>query len=115
MLAVAAWSCVLVLGNSFRRSPKVACPVWLRMAGATCCQLATRAVSFMCRVDVKPNPPLLMELKSCMLSCGVNSQLSHCSCRPTVILSKLVKVVVSSPMARAVKVASPAVAVRHRA
>ena len=40
---------------------------------------------------------------------------SHCPCKWTVMLSSLVAVFVSSPMARAVNVASLAVAVRQRA
>ena len=47
MLWVAVWSCVFVLGSSSRSAPRVAWPVWVRMAGAVCCQLATRAVSLM--------------------------------------------------------------------
>ena len=42
--------------------------VCARIVGATCFQLATRAVSLMCKVDVNPNPPSLMEVKSRMLS-----------------------------------------------
>ena len=93
----------------------VAWPVWVRMAGAFWCQLATRAVSLMWRVDVKPKPPLLIEVKSCMLSLGVSGRLSHCSWSLTVIVSRVVAVVVSMPMARAVKVVSLAVAMRQRA
>lgn len=115
MLLTAVWSCVLVLGNSSSSSPMLVWPVWVRMAGATCCQLATRAVSLIWIADVKPNPPLLMEVKSCALSYGVSLVSSHSSCSLTVKLSRLVAVVVSRPMARAVKVASPAVAVRHNA
>ena len=78
-------------------------------------RVATSAVSLMCSVDVKPKPPLLMEVKSRTLSRGVGVVLSHSSRRLTVIVSSLVAVAVSRPMALAVNVASLAVAVRHKA
>ena len=93
----------------------LAWPVCARMLGAPCFQLATRAVSLICSVDVKPNPPSLMEVKSCMLSCGVSVVSSQVLNRLTVMASRALAVVVSKPMARAVKFASPAVAVRQRA
>ena len=58
-LLVAVWSCALVLGRWLRRSPMVVWPVCVRMAGATCCQLATSAVSLIWSEDVKPKPPLV--------------------------------------------------------
>ena len=85
------------------------------MDGATDCQLATRAVSLMWVAEVKPKPPLAMELKSWMLSDGVKVVFVHCSCKLTVIWSSWWAVVGLIPMVRAVKVASLAVAVRHNA
>ena len=90
-------------------------PVPARIAGAVCCQLATRAVSLMLRVDVNPKPPSLIEVNSWMLSLQVNVRLSHCSKRLEVIVSRVFAVAESRPIARAVKDASPVVAVRHRA
>ena len=63
-LSVAVRSCARVWGSWSSRSPNVVYPVWVRILGATCCQLASRAVSLMWVVDVKPKPPLLMEVKS---------------------------------------------------
>ena len=93
----------------------LAWPVCARMVGPTCFQLAMRAVSLICSVDVKPNPPSLMEVNSRMLSCGVSVVLSQELSRFTVMVSRVLAVVVSKPMARAVKFASPAVTVRQRA
>ena len=93
----------------------LAWPVCARMVGATCFQLATRAVSLMCSVEVKPKPPSFMEVNSRMLSCAVRVVLSQLLNRLTVMVPRVLAVVASKPIARAVKFASPAVAVRQRA
>ena len=85
------------------------------MAGATCCQLATRAVSLMWMDDVKPNPPCARDVNTFLLSSVVRMVLVHWASSLTVMVSSSVAVASWRPMARAVKVASPAVAVRHNA
>ena len=90
-------------------------PNWRKIKGATCVQLAMKAVPLYASQDANPKPEFVKELKMRTESIGVSGVRSHSPQKSKVICSRCLAVSESRPTIRTVNVESLAPAVLQNA